>query len=149
MRVMPSATNLFAAIAMGLVALYISTLIPPLLEEGTDMGYFFYVNAVLGIAIGWRVVGSRTGRGWVAGINAGLTGVVALMFWAIFVQACNEMVRLAMRNRFDGAFEALTAIFKIGTEWFVMILTVPIIASFLVGAVIVGLVAEAAAQRWK
>jgi hypothetical protein len=148
MRVMPSATNLFAAVAMCILALYVSGLIPPLLDEGTDMGYFFYVNAIIGIVVGWKVVGGRTGRGWVAGVNAGLTGVVALVFWAIFVQACNEMVRLAMRNRFDGAFEALTSIFQIGVEWFLMILTAPIIGSLLVGAVLVGLVAEMAAQRW-
>lgn len=149
MRIMPSATNLFAAVAMGILAVIVSGFVPPLLDEGTDMGYFFHVNALLGIVIGWKVVGSRTGRGWVAGINAGLTGVVALLFWAIFVQACNEMVRLAMRNRFDGAFEALTAIFSIGVEWFLMVMTLPIITTFLIGAVAVGLVAESAAQRWK
>lgn len=149
MKVMPSATNLFAAIMMAGVAYFVSLLIPPLLPEGTDMGNFNLVNVAIGIVCGWQVVGKRTGRGWVAGVNAGITGVVALVFWGLFVQAGNEMVRLAMRNRYDGAFEALTAIFQIGTEWFLLMLTAPIIITLAVGAIAVGLVAEAAAQRWR
>lgn len=149
MKVMPSATNLFAAISMALLALFVSTLIPPLLPEGTDMGNFQIVNMVIGIVCGWQVVGKRTGRGTVAGINAGITGVVAFVFWGLFVQAANEMVRLAMRNRFDGAFEALIAIFQLMTEWFMLMITVPIITTLVIGAIVVGLVAESAAQRWR
>ena len=50
--------------------------------------------------------GQTRGRGWTAGINNGLTGVASLVFWALFVQGCYEMFRLAMRNRYDGPFEA-------------------------------------------
>ena len=149
MNVQPSATNLAAGITLAAVAYYVSLLVPPLLPEGTDMGYFNYVNALIGFLVGWRVVGSRTGRGWVPGINAGVTGAVMLVFWALFVQSCNEMTRLAMRNRYDSAFEALVAIFEIGTEWFLMILTVPILSSLAIGAIVVGLIAEMAAQRYR
>lgn len=149
MKIMPSAANLFAAIMLALVALMVSSFVPPLLEEGTDMGNFFLVNAVIGLLVGWFSVGRRTGRGWIPGINAGITGVVLLVIWGVFVQSANEMVRLALRNRFDNAFEALTAIFQIGVEWGLLIMTTPILTTLGIGGVITGLVAESAAQRWR
>ena len=149
MRIMPSAANLVAAIAMAIVALVVSSFIPPLLQEGTDMGYFFHVNAVIGLVVGWFTVGARTGRGWVAGINAGLTGAFMLVLLGLFVQACNEMVKLAMRNRYDSAFEALTAVFQIGAEWGWLMMTAPILITLAIGSAIAGLLAEGAARRWR
>ena len=149
MKIMPSAANLFAAIILSVVALMVSSFIPPLLPEGTDMGNFFLVNFGLGLLVGWFSVGRRTGRGWIAGINAGITGAVLLVLWGLFVQAANEMTRLAMRNRYDNAFEALTAIFEIMVEWGLLMMTAPILITLAIGGVVTGLVAESAAQRWR
>ncbi len=146
---MPSAASLFAAISLGVVALMVSSFIPALLPEGTDMGNFYIVNFVIGLVVGWISVGTRTGRGWVAGINAGITGVVMLVFWGLFVQACNEMTRLAMRNRYDNAMEAIVAIFELMAEWGLLMLTVPIGVTLLIGGAVTGLIAESAAQRWR
>jgi hypothetical protein len=148
MNIMPSATNLVAAFVLAAVAVYASLLIPPLLPEGTDIGYLHYVNAGIGALVGWQVIGSRTGRGWVSGINAGLTGAVMLVFWALFVQSCNEMTRQALRNRYDSVFEAIAAIVQIGAEWAIMIATIPIISGLLIGGAIAGLLGEFAARRW-
>ena len=149
MRIMPSAANLVAALCLGALGYYVSGFVPPLLPEGTDMGAFFLVNLVIGALVGWFTIGRRTGRGWVPGINAGFTGVVMFVLWALFVQSCNEMTRLAMRNRYDNAFEAIVAIFEIGAEWGWMILTAPILTTLAIGGVITGLLAEFAAQRWR
>lgn len=149
MRIMPSAANLFAAVMLCIVSVIASSFVPPLLPEGTDLGAFYVVNAGLGLVVGWLSVGGRTGKGWIAGVNAGITGVVVLLFWALFVQAANEMTRLAMRNRYDNALEAITAIFQIGAEWGLLIMTAPIITTLAVGGILTGLVAESAAQRWR
>lgn len=145
---MPTASRLMAAFCMAIVAFIASGLVVPLMPEGTNFGYFPYVNIGLGILVGWTVMGRRAGRGITPAINNGLTGSFVLVLWALFVQSCNEMVRLAMKNRYDDAFEAIAAIFQIGSEWGVLMLTVPMITCLVVGGIIAGLFTEFADHRW-
>ena len=146
---MPTAARLVAAICIAIVAFVVSRMVMPLMPESTDFGYFIPVNIVLGLLVGWFAMGKRAGRGTTAAINNGLTGVFLLMLWGIGVQATNEMVRLAMRNRYDGALEALTAIFEIGAEYALIVATVPIGIALLIGAVVSGLLTEFAGNRWR
>lgn len=146
---MPDAARLVAALCLALIAFLVSGQVKPLMPEGTDFGYFTYINIGLGVLCGWIVMGKRAGRGIVPAINNGLTGVAALLFWGLFVQGTYEMVDLAMRNRYGGPFEALTAIFEIGAEYGWMIMVPNIIATVLVGGVLSGLATESAWRRWK
>ena len=146
---MPTAARLVAAICLAIVAFVVSGMIMPLMPESTDFGYFVPLNIILGLLAGWIIMGPRVGRGTTAAINNGLTGVFVMMLWGIGVQACNEMVRLAMKNRYDNAMEAMVAIFQIGAEFGLMIATVPIGLFLLVGAVVSGLVTEYAGNRWR
>ncbi|MGJ5619069.1 TrgA family protein [Sulfitobacter sp. MF3-043] len=146
---MPTAARLVAAICLAIVAFIVSGMIMPLMPESTDFGYFVPLNIIIGLLAGWIVMGRRVGRGTTAAINNGLTGVFVMMLWGIGVQACNEMVRLAMKNRYDNAMEAMVAIFQIGAEFGLMIATVPIGLFLLVGAVVSGLVTEYAGNRWR
>ena len=146
---MPTAARLVAAICLAIVAFIVSGMVMPLMPESTDFGYFVPLNIIIGLLAGWIVMGRRVGRGTTAAINNGLTGVFVMMLWGIGVQACNEMVRLAMKNRYDNAMEAMVAIFQIGAEFGLMIATVPIGLFLLVGAVVSGLVTEHAGNRWR
>lgn len=146
---MPDAAKLVAATGLALLGYVVSILVMGLFEEDTNFGWFVYVNVLLGIAVGWVFVGRRAGRGWTSAINVGLTGGVVLVFWGLFVQACNEMTRLAMKNRYDGAGEALTAVFEIGAEWVILMSTIPIWGTVLIGGVIVGLATEIAWRSWR
>lgn len=146
---MPNAAKLVAAVGMAIVAFIVSGMIPPLFEENKNFGWFTWVNVILGLVVGWKVIGSRAGRGLTSAINVGLTGPVVLVFWALFVQATNEMVRIAMRNRYDGPFEALGAIFEIGAEWALLISTVPIWSTLLIGGMLVGLATDFAFRTWR
>lgn len=145
---MPTGARLMAAISLTVLAFILSGMVVPLMPESTDFGYFLPLNMVLGLLVGWRVMGRRAGRGITAAINNGLAGVFVLMLWAIFLQAANEMVRLALRNRYDDPFEAIVAVFQIGAEFGVMIATVPMGVALVVGAVISGLLTEFAYNRW-
>ena len=146
---MPDAARLVAALCLALIAFIVSGQVMPLMPEGTDFGYFTYVNIALGLLCGWIVMGKRAGRGVVAAINNGATGVAALVFWGLFVQGINEMVRLAMRNRYDGPFEAIMAIFEISLEYAMVLLTPGIILVLVVGAVLSGLATDFAKSRWR
>lgn len=145
---MPDAAKLVAGLGMALLAFIVSGMIMPLFEEEMNFGYFTHVNIVLGFIVGWIVIGRRAGRGMISALNVGLTGAVALVFWGLFVQSSNEMTRLAMKNRFDGPFEALVSIFEIGADWAILMTTVPIWATLLIGGVIVGFATEFAWRAW-
>ncbi len=146
---MPTAARLMGAVCLAFVAYVISYMVMPLMPESTDFGNFVPLNIILGLLAGWFVMGRRAGRGTTAAINNGLAGVFVLMLWGIAVQSCVEMFRLAMRNRYDGAFEALAAIFEIGAEYAVIIATVPIGIALLISAVVSGLLTEFAGNRWR
>lgn len=146
---MPTSARLVAAVCLAIVAFFVSGLIMPLMPDRGDFGNFVPINIILGLLAGWFIMGPRVGRGTTAAINNGLTGVFVLVLWGIGVHACNEMVRLAMRNRYDGAVEALVAIFQIGAEYGVMIATVPIGLFLIVSSVIAGLITEFVGTRWR
>lgn len=145
---MPTAARLVSAICLMVVAYFLSGMVKPLMPESTDFGWFVEVNMFLGLCIGWIIMGKRVGRGVTAGINNGLTGVFMLFLWGIGVQSINEMIRLSMRRRYDGPFEAILAVFQIGAEWAVMIATMPILITSVIAATVIGLIAEAAGKRW-
>lgn len=146
---MPSAARAAAAIALAILGAYVSTLIIPLLPEGTDPGYFIYVNLALGAIVGWKSVGTRVGRGWTAAVNAGLTGGVLLVLWGLFVQGTNEMVARALKNRYDGPMEAIAAIFEIGIDFSLIMATPTIIATLVAGSIITGLLSEIAGRMYR
>ena len=146
---MPSAARLAGALCLGALGFYVSTLIIPLLPEGTDPGYFVWVNLVLGLLVGWMVIGTRMGRGWTPAINVGLTAVVVLVGWGLFIQGCNEMVALAMKNRYKGPFEAIVAVFEIAIEYALIMATVPVIGTLLIGGALTGIAAEIAQRNWR
>lgn len=146
---MPSASRLVAAVCLVVVAFLVSTMIIENGDEGKDYGYFTLVNVVLGFVCGWKIMGKRAGRGWTAGVNNGLTGVASLVFWGLFVQGTYEMFRLAMRHRYDGPFEAVLAIFKLGIEFGEQLIAANILVTLAVGAVVTGLATEEASRRWR
>lgn len=146
---MPTASRLVAAVCLIVLAFIVSGMIIENGEEGKDYGYFTVVNMALGAVCGWGIMGKRAGRGWISGINNGLTGVASLIFWALFVQGCYEMFRLAMRNRYGGPFEAILAIFKIGIEYGKLLIYPEILIAFLIGAVVSGLATEQANRSWR
>lgn len=146
---MPTAARLVAAILLAILGWVLSDFVRPLMPEGTDFGWFNYVNAFIGLCVGWTVMGKRAGRGVVPGINNGITGTAVMIIWALGVHSSYEMFRLAMRNRYDGPMEAITAIFLIASEFGIMIATAPVIIVACLGALIAGSATEFAAKHWR
>ena len=147
---MPTAARLVAALSLAVLAFIVSGQVIPLMPEGRAVGpWFTPVNMGVALVVGWTVLGVRAGRGTVPAINNGLTGMVVMMFWELFVHSTDEMVRLAMRNRYDGPLEAILAIFHIGFDYAVMIFDGKIIVTLLIGGVVAGLLTEYASRKWR
>jgi len=146
---MPTGAKLTAAVCLAFLAFILSGQVKPLMPEGTDFSNFTPFNMAIGLVIGWVVMGKRAGRGTVPAINNGISGVAVMLFWALFIYGGKEMFRLAMRNRYDGPFEALSQIFVIGMNYGIDIFVPQVIATVLIGAVVSGLVTESASRRWR
>ncbi|MBE0454448.1 TrgA family protein [Roseovarius autotrophicus] len=145
---MPTAGKIAAAIGLGIVGWIGSELFRPLMPPDTNFGWFNYVNLGLGALCGWRVTGRRLGHGYATGISAGLTGVAALVFWALFFQSLNEMLRLALDRRITGLMTGLTKMFELGADYVVTMLDGTLIGVLLAGGFLVGVISEWVARRW-
>ena len=137
-----------SAIGLGATAWFASQEVRTIMPPHTDFGRFDYVNIGLGVIFGWVTIGSRLGRGIVPGINAGMTGMAAMVFWAIFLQAANEMLKRALQTRYGGPFEAFREMFEIGVEYALNLGHLPLIGILLVGAAVTGLISELVSRKW-
>lgn len=146
---MPTAAKAIAALCLAALGFLASELVKTLLPEIKNWGSFSLVNAGIGGLVGWIVVGNRAGRGTKDAIANGLTGVVAMIFWALFLHASYEMFQLSMKRRFDGPVEAFAAIFEITIEYGTILINPMMIAVFVIGALVTGYLSEAAARNWK
>lgn len=146
---MPTAARLIAALVLAATAWVVSQTIKPYLPEGTMFGWFDYVNVVLGVLCGWIVIGGRSGRGMSAAVGNGLTGVFMLVLWAIFVQACNEMLGLALRRHYRGPLEALLDIFNIGVDHAALLLNADVAIPLLIGGIMAGVLSEIGGRMWR
>jgi hypothetical protein len=144
---MPTAARMISAICLAALAWVVSEQIKTLFEEDKIFGFFNMINLVLGFVIGWQVIGSRAGRGYSAAINNGLTGGVVLVFWGLFSHSGERMIELSMRNRYDGAFDAVAGMFQIMWDNAILIATPVIALMLIVGSAVSGLIAELMSKR--
>ncbi len=147
-RSMPTAARLVAAITLGALGWIASDMVRPLMPPHTAFGWFNWVNLGLGLLCGWFVIGSRAGRGFADALANGLTGVLALIIWAFFVQSFNLMLKQSLEKKFDGPVEAIVGIFGNALDYAHFLIDPALVGTLLVGGMICGLLAEMAARRW-
>lgn len=145
---MPTTARLVAAICLAVLAWVVTGQVITEMTERTNFGNFRVITTGLGLLVGWFVIGSRVGTDYVTSISIGLTGMVALVFWGLFVQAGNEMLRLSLARRYDGAIEAIVAVFQIGIDYAGHLMYPNILLTLVVGGVLSGVISEYANRRW-
>ncbi len=145
---MPTAGRLAAALAFFIYGWYIPLQATPLFPEGNLPGYAVPLSIVVGILVGWMVVGSRAGRGYIAAIGNGLTGAAAYTLWMVFLISFYDMIRKSLRRLYDGPMDAITDVFnlmlKLGTDFYDINLIINVAA----GGIICGLITEYFAKRY-
>jgi hypothetical protein len=146
---MPDAAKLIAALFIGVLGYIASILFMPLMPESTDFGNFAYVNAVIGLVVGWTVMGKRAGRGVTAAINNGFGGAFMLVLWALFLHSCGQMFDRAMDNWYNNAFDAFAAVIKFMAEYGLVMLDAKVVVALVVGGILAGLATEAAWRTWR
>ena len=148
----PTAAKLVAAVCLAALGFYVSELIKPLLTETkslTAFGKFSIVNTIIGFIVGWVHIGTRAGAGMAAAIGIGITGMALMALWGLGLQGANEMFSLAMKNRYGGPIEAVSAIFELSIEYFFIMSTVEVWVTMVIGGITAGVLSEFAAGRWR
>lgn len=146
---MPTGSKLVAAICLAILGAVVSEMVKPLMPESMNFGYFTWVSALLGAIVGWVHLGKRAGGSTTDAINNGITGVVVLIVFALFVFGSYEMVNQALRHSYTKPLQAVRAILEIGMDYGQYLVNVPIILTLIVGAVVSGLCTEFAYRRWR
>tara|TARA_R110000822_G_scaffold44281_1_gene118948 strand:+ start:563 stop:1003 length:441 start_codon:yes stop_codon:yes gene_type:complete len=145
---MPTAARLTAAMCLAVLAGILSKMIIPLMPENTQFCYFIPINVALGLLAGWTVMGPRASRGITAGINNGFTGVLILILWGLATHSVREMLKKALLRRYDGMGEALIASISIAAEYFMVIATLPIAITVIVGGALSGVITNLVNRRY-
>ena len=146
---MPTAGRLAGAVFYGLLAGLLAYLLVPFFEESRVPRLWYPLCGVVGILVGWIFVGPRTGQGTGPAIGTGLTGSVAVAFWVLFFLSAYDMIKLSMRGRYDGPMDAVTGVFAIMADHALQFYAPMIVAVWIGGGIIAGLLTDAFGKRYR
>ena len=145
---MPTAAKVIAALFFAALGYFAADLVKPLLPEGTPTRWMNETVALLGLLMGWNVVGKRVGDGPRASMGYGLTASVLTTFWSLFAFSFSDMLEKSMDRRYRGPVEAIQDMFGIFTDYAVLIMVPAMFIAILVGGAFGGWIAEWANRRW-
>ncbi|MGH1329367.1 MAG: TrgA family protein [Paracoccaceae bacterium] len=139
--------QLIAALWFGALAWFSAGLVVPLLPEGLALGYYFHVNALIGVIMGWRFMGRRAFDRLSQQTGYGITTSFLIVFWALLAFGGYEMYRRSIRMRYDGPVEALVGMVEHMKDYAILIATPTVMGALIVGGAIGGLVVWYTGQR--
>jgi hypothetical protein len=145
---MLTASRVVGAVYFALLAWFVCEFIKMTLPDDTNPGLLSEITAGVGFVLGWRIAGPHQREGYNAGFSTGITTAVALAFCGVFLHAGIEMIRLSMRLRYDGAMEAVVAMFSIAGKYAMIAATPWPLMTLFIGGAIGGLTVEWASRRW-
>jgi hypothetical protein len=146
---MPTGAKAMAAISFAVVGWIVANTYVPNMPEATSVGYLRELTALLGVAVGWRVMGNSVGHGYVRAIGSGWKTMIVLIFVALLFFGIYEMLQLSVKMYYDGPLEAILDVFRRMLERSIPLLTVPVLAATSIGGAVAGLLTENASRRWR
>jgi len=145
---MPTAAKLFGAILMAGLGYLVAGLIVPHLPQELPEGHLRVLSAFLGILVGWRFLGSRVGGGLRSAMGLGLSASATLVFCGLVLFSGNEMIKRSLRKAYVGPVEALKDMVQIIIDDLVYLRPPEVLATLIVGGMVVGLLTELVSRRW-
>lgn len=145
---MPTAAKLFAAVVFMALAWILTLQVRAAMPESGGMALFAPVNALVGLVIGWRLSGTRAGRGITSAVGDGLTTICVMYFWALLIWSGYEMVKRSVRLRYEGPIEAIQDMADLAVEYSADVITPGFVAVAVIGSVICGILTELISRRW-
>lgn len=145
---MPTASKLTGAFTFALLSYFAAQSFIIHLPEGSVIGFFREITAAIGFAVGWRVMGRLTGRGYRDAIGSGMRTQLTVVFFALLGFSIYFMVKKSTHMMYDGPMEAVLGVFDIMLDYGKKLLVPDMGVVLLGGGAIAGIVTEWAGRRW-
>ena len=147
---MPTAGKLIGAITFGMLAYFISDLIKPLLidTEGSRVGWLSPVNGLIGVAMGWTIMGKGSGNTYRQAFGFGMTTLAATIFWCLVAWSGYKMIIRSMAQRYDGAMHAIKGMAELFLDYAVLAAVNEVVIPAIVGALFCAWLTNFFARRW-
>lgn len=145
---MPTGGKLVGAIVFAMLAYWVSDLVKPLLPENTSYGLLSELNALVGLLMGWKIMGKGAGETYRQAFGYGLTTLGVTIFWCLFLWSGYEILRRAIRKYYDGPMEAMREMAGQFLEYGRLIAVSEVLLPAFIGALFLAWVTEFFARRW-
>lgn len=146
---MPTAAKLMAAISFAVVGWVLANYYAMNMPDAAAAGPIREGAALVGVIIGWSVMGNSTGKGYVEAAGAGIKTAVILAVVALFLLALSEMLENSVRMRYEDAMEAILAVVETMAKRSQALLSLGVFGTILLGGIVGGILTENAGRRWK
>lgn len=146
---MPTAAKLIAALCFACVGWLAANAHIPALGENAAFGFFREISAMLGLIVGWRVMGSRVGQNYGEAMGSGLLTSVVLTFVALLGFSTYMMIMESTKMVYDGPMDAVLGIFEYMMENGRKMLTSGVLGVLIGGGMLGGALSEWTARRWR
>ena len=148
---MPTAAKLVAALWFAALGWLAANAHVPALGENASVGWFRELTGLLGLLVGWRVMGNLAGGGYVDAIGSGLRSSVTLAVLALLLFSAYLMVMKSMGSNAYGAdpMVAVLDVFRILLDQARRMATVGVLGVLGLGGVAGGVVTEWAKRHWR
>lgn len=150
---MPTGCKLISAVYFAIFAYLLAGLIQASIFAATGYpaktGLMRPMLVLLGIILGWRVMGVRGGQGRNYAIQGGILTAVSVIFWGIVVISLRTMVKNSTKGKYPDTPAAVMGGFDLAIGYVKDYWTVSIVLLILLGGALGGIVADWAARRWR
>ena len=146
---MPTTGRLAGAVFFGLLAAVLAYLLVPTFPESQPPKLWYLICIVCGVLTGWMFVGPRSGQGLGPAIGTGLTGTAILALAVLVLLSGATMLKASMRGSFSGPMDAVIAVFGYMVEQGTVFYTPVVLAVWLGGGVLAGLLTDALGKRYR
>lgn len=146
---MPTAAKLMAAVCFAVVGWVLANYYAVNMPDAAAAGPIREGAALVGVVVGWSVMGNSVGKGYVEAAGSGIKTAVILAVVALFLLALAEMLENSVRMRYEDALEAILAVVDTMAKRSHALLSLGVFGTILLGGIVAGLLTENAGRRWK
>lgn len=146
---MPTAAKLMAAASFAVVGWILANYYAVNMPDAAAAGPIREGAALVGVVVGWSVMGNSVGKGYVEAAGSGIKTAVILAVVALFLLALAEMLENSVRMRYEDAMEAILAVVDTMAKRSHALLSLGVFGTVLLGGIVAGLLTENAGRRWK
>ncbi len=106
-------------------------------------------GAVVGLLVGWRVMGDMLYCDYRTAARRGIATSIWFFIWAMVLLSSSEMILRSMDRKYPNTGEAIGKIFEIFVKYLALAVDLKVVATLVLGGMAAGIVAEFANRHWK